>query len=393
MKKSLIVAMTPSGVIGKNGGLPWPRLAGDLPRFRRLTMGKPCIMGRKTFDGLSKALDGRMNIIVSRKGFAAPGVNVASSVLEAWIRADESGNDEAFVIGGGEVYKQALPSCDRLYLTVLDREFEGDTYFNICDLADWVIVEREYVEGPIPYQNLILERGKQIMAQFITFERLPNNQLPVPRYGTPHSAGIDFAACLSRPCKIVEPGTGNKKDFWAGLEITINKDGVDGKIHERLDTKPDHHDDQLTLLLKAEETILVPLGWKCAFDVSCVMEMYVRSSIGLKGIVLANGTGIIDPDYRGELFAALYNRTNRPIIIKHGERIVQGVLTHFSQGIVREGKVDETLRGEGGLGSTGQMVDNIAALKQVLVADLQSESNSAKVEDEVEPNGPDVHYG
>lgn len=383
MRKSLIVAMTPSGVIGKDNALPWPRLPGDLPRFRRLTMGKPCIMGRKTYQSLPKALDGRMNIIVSRTGWTAPGLNVAPSVLEAFIRASESGCDEAFVIGGGEVYKSALPSCDRLYLTILDREFEGDTCLELQNLSDWTVTSREHVDGPIPYQNLILDRTQLMPTSFLTFERLEDNPLPTPRYGTAQSAGIDFAACLTRPCMMVEPGTGAKTKFWL-------------REHLREVTKPDNPDlTKLVLKIEPGETVLVPLGWKCAFDANCVMKMYPRSSVGLRGLVLGNGTGIIDPDYRGELFAALTNRTEQNILVQHGERIVQGVLTRFVQGIVKEGKVDETVRGEGGLGSTGRMVQDpgIQAIKQAVVTGPPPESGPATAAGEGEPQGPDVSYG
>jgi dihydrofolate reductase len=372
MKKSIIIAMTPSGVIGKGNGLPWPRLPGDLPRFRRLTMGKPCIMGRKTFESLPKVLDDRMNIVVSRSGFTAPGVNVASSILEAWIRADESGSDEAFVIGGREIFKQAIHSCDRLYLTILDREFEGDTKIEFSDFKNWAITSREYVDGPIPYQNLILDRIPPMPSCFLTLERLDHNFLPAPRYGTALSAGVDFAACLTRPCMEVAPVSGDKKKFW----VSPNNDSQTWVRHDHQpgEIPPEKHAD-LALLLYPGETVLVPLGWKCSFDINCVLKLHPRSSVGLKGIVLANGTGIIDPDYRGELFAALVNRTDKRITVKHGERIVQGVLTRFVQGIVVEGEVDKTARGEGGFGSTGQIANDlpstpgIAAIKQAVVED------------------------
>ena len=97
---------------------------------------------------------------------------------------------------------------------------------------------------------------------------------------------------------------------------------------------------------------MVPLGFRSAFGPAYVLNLHVRSSIGLKGLMIANGTGIVDPDYRGELFAALWNRTHNAITIKHGERIVQGVLLQFTMGIIREGLVDETQRGNGGFGST-----------------------------------------
>ncbi len=373
----MIVAMAQNGTIGKDNALPWDRLPGDLPRFKKLTMGKPCIMGRKTFESLPKALEGRLNIVVSRSDFEATDttnakVKVVPSVLEAWIAADETGCDEAFIIGGAEVYKQALPSCGRLYLTLIEKSYDGDTKLDLCDLNGWTITDRQYVDGQTPYQNLILERGRPAMAQFLTLERLDNNILPTPRYGTTHSAGLDFAACLTRPCILVEPGTGEKKKFW----VSPNNSGQAWVRHDHQpgEIPPEKHAD-LALLLNLGETILVPLGFKCSFDITCVMKMYVRSSVGLKGIVLGNGTGIIDPDYRGELFAALTYRVadytpRTSVVIKHGERIVQGVLTHFSQGIVKEGKVDETIRGEGGLGSTGQMVSGLDTIKQAVVEGL-----------------------
>lgn len=357
MKKSMIVAMSPDGVIGRDGGLPWVKLPGDLARFKSITMGKPCIMGRKTYESIGKPLPGRLNIVVSRNPQKLDGAETVDSVLAAWIKADESGAGEAFIIGGAQVYNQALPSCDRLYLTITDQQFSGDTRLELIGLADWLIINREHVDGKIPYQNLTLER-KRDMAQFLTLERLPKNTLPTPRYGTPQSAGIDFAACLTRACKEVKNGTGDKTDFWVALN-------TDGRAWARLDYEPEipaERVNELALLVYPGETVLVPLGFKSAFSIDCVLKLYPRSSVGLRGLVLANGTGIVDPDYRGELFAAVYNRTDVKIKIQHGERIVQGVLAYFAQGIVREGMVDETVRGEGGLGSTGQMVDGLPRL-------------------------------
>jgi dihydrofolate reductase len=367
MIKSLIVAMTPKGIIGNNNRLPWPKLPGDLSRFKRLTMGKPCIMGRKTYQSLPKILQGRLNIVVSRSELLPPNTpsNVAltSSVLEAWIKADETGADESFIIGGAEVYHQALPICDRLYLTIVEQEFDGDATLSLPDLKDWNIVSHEHVPCKHPYQNIILEKSKPMSSALLTLERLPKNDLPLPRYATIQSAGLDFSACLTRACKAVEPATGDKKDFWV---IPNNSSRAWGRLDHEPHIDPQEHKD-LAILLYPLQTVLVPLGFKCSFDASCVLNLYPRSSVGLKGIVLANGTGIVDPDYRGELFAALVNRTEKRIVIKHGERIVQGILTRFSQGIVIEGKVDNTARGEGGLGSTGQMADNITVLKQVVV--------------------------
>lgn len=345
MKKSLIVAMARNGVIGHQNSLPWGKLPGDLPRFKNLTMGKPCIMGRKTFESLPKALDGRLNIVVSRNGFTANGGNVraVASIAQAWSVAHDSGTDETFVIGGAEIYKQTIASCDRMYLTVIEQDFDGDTRIDLSDLFDWTVVSTARIDGPLPYRNFLLERRKP--TQTLTLERLPDNNLPLPQYGTALSAGIDFAACLTRVCKLVDPGTGNKHDFWASHNSA------------RLPKPPlsQPSPNELTLYIHHGETVLVPLGFKCSFDSTHVLKIYPRSSVGLKGLVLANGTGIVDPDYRGELFAALVNRTSTSIAIKHGERVVQGILTPFSQGAVMEGKVDETVRGEGGFGSTGKM--------------------------------------
>lgn len=413
MKKSLIVAVASNEAIGRSGELPWPRLPGDLPRFRRLTMGKPCIMGRRTFESLKKPLDGRLNIVVSRNPQnvkAGEAVRVVSSVLEGWIVAAESGADEAFIIGGAEVYKQALGSCERLYLTLISQPFDGDVFFELKGIDKWRVSSYEYVGGETPYQNLILDKGTP-MAAFLTLERLEGNELPMPRYGTQHAAGLDFSACLVRPCKTVEPGSGKKSGFWAGWvkhNQPLPVGGMFGTTHMRFKDIPQTRDQtDLAVLIAPGETVLVSLGFKCSFDSAFVLNIYPRSSVGLKGLVLANGTGIIDPDYRGELFAALCNRTDRSIVVEHGERIVQGILTHFTQGIIREGKVDETARGEGGLGSTGKMAGGDLMNKTEVIAlaeaeGLQPSPTPAPAGTEAPPGqGPkrsptesgDAHYG
>jgi dUTP pyrophosphatase len=99
---------------------------------------------------------------------------------------------------------------------------------------------------------------------------------------------------------------------------------------------------------------MVPLGLKTEFGQSYVLMLHVRSSTGMRGLELANQTGIIDPDYRGELWAVVYNRNREtPIIVEHGDRLVQGVMLAFNQAIIEEANVCETDRGEGGFGSTG----------------------------------------
>jgi dihydrofolate reductase len=138
---SLIAAAAENGVIGAGGVLPW-RLSSDMKRFKRLTMGKPVIMGRKTYESIGKPLEGRVNIVVSRRpGFKPPGVVVAQTVEAALILAAEkagaSGDEEAMVIGGGEVYAAALSLADRLYITHVEGRPDGDTKFPPIEAAIW----------------------------------------------------------------------------------------------------------------------------------------------------------------------------------------------------------------------------------------------------------------
>lgn len=153
MRIALVVAVSKKGVIGRAGGLPW-KLSSDLKLFRRLTMGKPVIMGRKTWESIGRPLDGRLNIVVTRGApIAHDGVVTARSLEEALgvarKRAEADGADEIAVIGGGEIYRQALPHADRIYLTEVDLEVDGDTTFPELDPAIWRETRREaFVQGP-----------------------------------------------------------------------------------------------------------------------------------------------------------------------------------------------------------------------------------------------------
>ena len=124
----LVLARAENGVIGAHGSLPWPRLAGDLPRFKELTMGKPVIMGRKTWDSLpKKPLPGRTNIVMTRdRLFYVPGVFRALSFEAALRKADEEMPEAIMVIGGAEIFAQALPYADRIELTVVYGTPAGD---------------------------------------------------------------------------------------------------------------------------------------------------------------------------------------------------------------------------------------------------------------------------
>ncbi len=146
VKVSIIVARAANGVIGREGDMPW-RLSSDLKRFKALTMGKPLVMGRKTLESLPKLLAGRPHVVVTRNAdFHAPeGVRLALSLEEgledAARLARDLGVDELCVIGGGEIYRQALPLADRLYITHVEAEPEGDTTFPALDPAEWTVEE------------------------------------------------------------------------------------------------------------------------------------------------------------------------------------------------------------------------------------------------------------
>jgi len=134
---SLVAAMSENRVIGKNGQLPW-RLPLDLKRFKQLTVDNTVIMGRKTFDEIKRPLDNRRNVVITRNhAFQPHGATVVPTLGEALaLGATES---EVFVIGGGEIFTLALPRADRLYLTVVHAQIEGDTFFPEFDKAAWVL--------------------------------------------------------------------------------------------------------------------------------------------------------------------------------------------------------------------------------------------------------------
>jgi dUTP pyrophosphatase len=210
------------------------------------------------------------------------------------------------------------------------------------------------------------------VTEWLKLERLAENDLPIPRYESDHSAGVDFSACLTRPCRLVpEGGTFKESRPFVCCDPTQEGAHLGGMTNlspdnnhiimsnKRLRIDPDGDWNYIKasivrLIIWPGETIMIPLGFKCEFGESYVLMLHVRSSIGMRGLELANQTGIIDPDYRGELFAVVYNRNKQtPIVIEHGDRIVQGVMLGFNQAIITEAEVDQTERGEGGFGSTG----------------------------------------
>ena len=158
---SLIVAMALNRTIGINNRLPW-RCPEDLKHFKALTMGHPMIMGRKTFDSIGKPLPGRTTIVVTRNvNLVIAGCLMAHSLEEAI--ASCKGADEIFIIGGAELYLQAMPLVETLYLTEIQQTVEGDEHFPEFNLADWQEVLREKYTQEVP---------QPLQYHFVTYRRL-----------------------------------------------------------------------------------------------------------------------------------------------------------------------------------------------------------------------------
>lgn len=149
-------------IISKNRGLGFENkllfhIPGELPRFKQITMGHPIIMGRKTFESIGKPLPGRTNIVITRDpSFHKEGIVVVNSLQEALV---VSSSDEAFVIGGGQIFAEALPKIDRLYLTIVDKEVLADTFFPSFAKEFTKVVEKEkHTEWEVPYEFVTLDR-------------------------------------------------------------------------------------------------------------------------------------------------------------------------------------------------------------------------------------------
>jgi dihydrofolate reductase len=146
---SIVVAASENGVIGRDNDMPW-KLSTDLKRFKALTLGKPVIMGRKTWESIGRPLPGRPNIVITRDGaFAAEGAQIVGALEDAIALgcrlATELGVDEVCIIGGGNIYAQALPLADKVHLTRVLATIDGDTYFPEIDSQIWQAVSSEDV--------------------------------------------------------------------------------------------------------------------------------------------------------------------------------------------------------------------------------------------------------
>ena len=147
---TLIIARARNGVIGKDNTMPW-RIPGEQAYFKRVTMGHPIIMGRRTWESIGRPLPGRRSIVVTRNSaFVALGAEFVPSLEAALARCADAA--EAFVIGGAELYRLALPHADRLLITEIDHDFEGDTYLPAPDPKQWREVAREH-HGPTAERN------------------------------------------------------------------------------------------------------------------------------------------------------------------------------------------------------------------------------------------------
>lgn len=166
---SILAAVAKNGVIGRHNALPW-HLPTDLKHFKSLTMGHAIVMGRKTYESIGRPLPGRTNIIVTKQvDFRVTGATVVHSLEEALNVDSLCAEDcERFIIGGAELYRQAVALSQRMYLTEIQRDFDGDTYFPEFDRGEWYELSREQHfssgstehEAPLEYHFVILERKK-----------------------------------------------------------------------------------------------------------------------------------------------------------------------------------------------------------------------------------------
>ncbi len=156
---SMIWAMGKDNALGCKNRMPW-YLPADFAYFKKVTMGKPVIMGRKTFESIGKPLPGRVNVVITRSpDFKPEGCITVDTIEKAKAYAEDK---EAFIIGGAEIYKAFLPIADKLYITEINHTFEADTFFPEIDYSRWKLVSREQgprdVKNPFDYEFLVYER-------------------------------------------------------------------------------------------------------------------------------------------------------------------------------------------------------------------------------------------
>jgi dihydrofolate reductase len=175
MRLSIIAALSTNGVIGRANEIPW-RLSTDLKRLKALTMGHHMIMGRKTWESVGKPLPGRVMVVITRRDDYAPeGVVVVKSLEEAIRLVEASGDEEPFIAGGAEIYELSMHRADRMYLTRVHAEIEGDTFFpEFDDVTEWHLVDAEHLEA---------DEKNEYPYSFLTYERAGTVGHPIPAEG------------------------------------------------------------------------------------------------------------------------------------------------------------------------------------------------------------------
>ncbi len=176
MKIAMIAAVAENNAIGINNKMPW-YLPGDLRYFKAVTMGKPIIMGRKTFESLRKPLPGRTNIVITRdENYHFEGIRVVHSLKDALSLAEDvaliDGVQELMVIGGAEIYRQALPQAERLYLTKVYQSFEGDAFFPEIDKSQWQEIAREDHEGQKNNKSDRTDDEQQLTYSYLVLDKI-----------------------------------------------------------------------------------------------------------------------------------------------------------------------------------------------------------------------------
>ena len=161
-KIAMIMAMDKNKLIGKDNGMPW-HIPGEMAYFKKITLGKPVIMGRKTHESIGQALPGRQNIVVTRNNeWASAGIDAVTSVDAAIKLARRSNTEEIMIIGGAASCEVAMPITERLYLTVIDEAYEGDTWLESYEADQWREISREDIaanESVPSFSYLVLERA------------------------------------------------------------------------------------------------------------------------------------------------------------------------------------------------------------------------------------------
>ena len=154
---SAIVAMASNRAIGNRGDIPW-KIPGEQKMFKEITLGHTVIMGRKTYESIGRPLPGRTNVVITRQsGYQADGCIVVHDLNSA-IQSCPAEENEAFICGGGQLYQEAMSATDRIYLTVLSREVEGDTYFPEISETEFKLSRSDHIDGVEPYEFVVYDR-------------------------------------------------------------------------------------------------------------------------------------------------------------------------------------------------------------------------------------------